>query len=394
VPFLFRFGLAYAILVGALALSASASVVQAAAEGHVASERTELHGIVLDERRSPVPAATVRALDGSGVLASAATDRDGRFVLRLPDRGREALERTGLLLRVERMGYESAERFVRAGEEVVEIHLTPAPLPLPGFQVEGVPEPCRADDADGLGRELWWVAANRHVSGLDTLGVATYTTFRSDTLSADGDWSGGRSGTGENGRPRGVAVEEQEAEMGQRGSAPILRLGWARRIQRGGYAFPVRRTDRQGSFPSWSYPPLEADLSPHFGSELFGELHHFQHLDRTAEGWLVRFCPRKADVPHLEGRLLISPDTLIRRVEWSFHTPEPDEEAGGYAVFPPADALGDPPPLLPLESMAWRSLRGEQVIRRAQWFEEWQMAPGDSVPFLPRRTEDRGGDGG
>lgn len=87
----------------------------------------------------------------------------------------------------------------------------------------------------------------------------------------------------------------------------------------------------------------------------------------------------------MEGRIELSPDTLVQRVAWRFLTPEPDEEAGGWATFPPAREGEEPPPLLPVESMTWRTRREALTIRRAHWFEEWIQAPGDSVPFLPRR---------
>jgi len=334
----------------------------------------EIRGLVQDEAGNPITAVTVRLLEGDRPVAAAATDGQGRFYLRVPERVRTAFDEGLLALEAERMGYRSERRPVAPGETFVTLSLAPAPLPLPGFQVEGVAAQCRSDDEEGRGRTLWQEAADRHPGGLDTLGVATYTLARNDTLSLNAQ--------------RTEASDDSEVEHGQRGSAPILRIGWARRIDRSGYAFPVRRTDRSGSFASWSYPPLEADLAPHFGTDQFGNRHYFQFLTEADTGWLVRFCARDDGDPHLEGRLVITPDTLIHRVEWSFKTPEPDEDAGGYALFPPRDAAGRAPPLLPLESMAWRSLRGEQVIRKTQWFESWQLAPGDSVPFLPRRAEE------
>lgn len=333
----------------------------------------EIRGVVRDTGGGPVTAASVRALEGDRILASAATDGQGRFRLVLPERATDVLRAGELDIQVQRMGYRSERRTLGPEETRVEVRLTPAPLPLPGFQVEGVPEACRADDEDGFGRMLWETAAQRHPGGLDTVGVATYTVARTDTMTLNEAASDEANGSG--------------AEYGQRGSAPILRIGWSRRIDRSGYAFPVRRTDRSGSFQSWSYPPLEADFAPHFGSRQFGGLHYFQFLTEAADGWLIRFCARDEGDPHLEGRMTIAPDTLIHRVEWSVRTAEPDEDAGGYVLFPPVDVSGEPPPLLPLESMAWRTLREEHVIRKTQWFEGWQLAPGDSVPFLPRRIE-------
>ncbi len=332
----------------------------------------ELRGTVVDTAGVPLAAATVQLRHGGRVLAAATTDDDGSFRIFVSQRIREALDAGGVRVRVERLGYQEQEIPLDSQTTALELVMVPAPLPLPGLHVEGVSAECDADDDEELGRRLWERASDRHPGGLDTLGVATYTLSRTDTISDPSLLT--------------ADVEGVEPEMGQRGSAPILRLGWTRRIHRDGYAFPVRRTDRHGSFSSWSYPPLESDFAPHFGSEQFGALHYFQYLTEAGDGWLVRFCTRDDRRPHLEGQVTIASDTLIRRVEWYIRTPEPDEGAGGVAVFPPSSADGSPPPLLPAESMAWKTPRGELTIRRVHWFEEWTTAPGDSVPFLPRRS--------
>ena len=126
-------------------------------------------------------------------------------------------------------------------------------------------------------------------------------------------------------------------------------------------------------------------MAPHFGTDLFGERHYFQIQDETAQGWWVRFCARDDGEPHLEGLLRIDPDTLIQEVRWQIRTPEPNEAAGGRAVFPSRGPDGGVPPLLPMESEVRANHRGTQPVTRIQWFEDWLLAPGDSVPFLPRR---------
>lgn len=343
-----------------------------------AMEINEIRGTVVDTSGMPLGAATVQLRHADRVLAAATTDDDGSFRIFVSQRIREALGAGGVRVRAERLGYREQEVPLDSHTTPVELVMVPAPLPLPGFQVEGISGECDADDEGGLGRRLWERAADRHPGGLDTLGVATYTLSRTDTISDPSLVT--------------TEVDGAEPEMGQRGSAPILRLGWTRRIDRDGYAFPVRRTDRRGSFSSWSYPPLESDFAPHFGSQQFGSLHYFQYLTEGGDGWLVRFCPRDDSRPHLEGQVTIAPDTLIHRVEWYIRTAEPDERAGGVAVFPRSSADGSPPPLLPTESMAWKTPRGELTVRRVHWFEEWTTAPGDSVPFLPRRgTESASG---
>jgi hypothetical protein len=136
---------------------------------------------------------------------------------------------------------------------------------------------------------------------------------------------------------------------------------------------------------------LEADFASLFVSESFGMIHDF-HVEAEDEyGWILRFCGRRTNRPYLLGTLEIGPDTLIRRAEWEFVTDNPDENSGGWAEFPASGPDGSAPYLLPIESLTWLSLPDSQVVRRAHWYQEWVMAPGDSVPFLtpsPRTSAD------
>jgi hypothetical protein len=329
-----------------------------------------LVGVVLEiSSERPVPTARVELLRGGRTAASTRTDREGGFRLPLRDWPGGAAT-----IRVERFGYHAVERSVEAGTGEIRVLLSPAPLPLPGFQVEAERDVCETPE-DSQARALWEAASRRHLTGLDTLGLATYLRGWTDTLQAS-------SGNGE---------IDREGEPGQRGSAPLLRLSWDRRVQQEGYAFPVRRTDRARSYSSWSYPPLEADFAPHFIHPTFGRLHRLQLSEEGPQGWTLRFCTRNRRRPWLEGRMELDPDTLLRRVEWSFRTDEPDEAAGGWARFPGALPEADHVPL-PTESMTWRRLPDGELLRKAQSYEGWILAPGDSVPFL--RSRDEGGEGG
>ena len=328
-----------------------------------------IEGIVRELGGAPLASARVDLLVDGALVASARTDQAGRFYIVLRAEG--LATRAEAILHVSRMGYHDAEVSLSGDRRSQEIALAPAPLPIPGFRVEFERESCPGIDEEPA-RRLWERAVDLHPGGLDTLGVASYTLARTDTLSRD--------------PPTTLGVEG--AVSGQRASASLLRLSWTRRIDREGYAFHVRRSGRTRSYDSWSYPPLEADYAPHFGSESFGSLHDFRVELEDGEGWILRFCGRITDTPYLEGILELGPDTLLRRAEWRFHTPAPDEEAGGWTRFPPAGVEEEPPPLLPVESMTWRSLPDGEVMRRAQWYEGWIMVEGDSVPFLPRRPGD------
>lgn len=268
-----------------------------------------------------------------------------------------------------RLGYEALDAPVPVGVASLDLVLVAAPIAITGLQVDADRDICSARD-DRTARELWRLAAARTDPGLDTVGIASYTQLRVDTVTASSSGVPGLIG----------------AEPGTRASAPLLRLSWDRRVQREGYAFPVRRTDSAQSYDSWGYPPLEADFAPHFASESFGNLHTL-HVDKAdVDGWILRFCGRRKNDPYLEGVIEIGPDTLIRRVEWHFRTEDPQEGAGGWAGFPPSFSEENRQILLPTESVTWRALPGGEVVRRAQWYEGWITVQGDSVPFLPLRT--------
>jgi len=322
-------------------------------------------GVVTDAAGVPLGSVRVELLDGERVLASALTDGTGAFILR----AREA--RTDRwMVRAERLGYEVDVRPLDGALDALRITLETAPIPLAGFRVEGERDFCGAPDS-AEARDLWAAASERVLADLNTLGIASYTQIRVDTVSlSDSDG------------PRG----EAGAEEGQRASAPLLRLNWDRRVNREGYAFPVRRTDSRQSYDSWGYPPLEADFASHFASETFGSLTNFHVGDEGGPGWTLHFCSRRTDRPYVSGILEVSPDTLFQAVEWRFRTPEPDEGAGGWVRFPPPPTVGEPQVLLPTESITWRRAPDGDVIRRAQWYEGWHLVEGDSVPFLPNRS--------
>jgi hypothetical protein len=372
-------GLAVLLAFGFIATEGLGSM-QAVEPPVIGSVNDSVIGIV-QERGTGVGITGVRVeLRGpeGNVLRATFSEPGGRFRLDLPASVLPE-QRARLRLRAERLGYAPLEAPLSelapglvgggGGAPIVRLQLAPAPIPLPALEVQVTPEPCPTrSNADAV--RLWTAMAARHPGGLDTVGVATYTLIQTDTLAGVST----------------ILSVGSKLEAGQRASAGRLRDAWERRLPRDGYAFPVRRTDEAGSYDAWSYAPLEADFASHFQSAAFASNQRFRApVLRSEGGWDLPFCAPNARRPGLDGVLELSADTLLLRAEWRFRTPEPHEDAGGWARFPEASP-GEPIPfLLPFESLVWRRIRSGAVQRRAQWYEAWVLTPGDSVPFLPAR---------
>ena len=332
--------------------------------------RAQITGYVLNEEGDPVAGAAVEAWAADRKIGGRLTRDDGWFLFPAVMTGQIRALYAGQL------GYHPEVVQIEDGVDSYEIRLTREPIPLPELVVDATRDRC-AGSEDRDARRLWEHAAARYSQGLDTLGVATYLA------SAESILPEGEVGT----------VQAAGEAIAQRGSSSLLRFSWRRRIEREGYAYEIRRSTPEQSYTSWVYPPLEADFAPHFAGELFGERHRFKfdtadEPDNDGSVTLV-FCARDDDDPSMEGTLRISPDTTIAVAQWLFRTPEPVEHAGGRAVFGPlADDPGDSY-LLPIEGVFWRRSPPDSFWQRYQKFEQWMVAQGDSVPFLPKRP---GGD--
>lgn len=324
--------------------------------------RAQITGVVTDTAEAPVEGVVVEAWNEDDRLASRITDSEGMFAFP------QAVADRATVLRAGRLGYTLLVEPVEPGRGEYLLELEERPIALEGLTVELERNSCEIEDSEAA-RHLWDRVRRRYTGPMDTVGIATYLA-QAETLLARED----------------IAPLDVPDEMrSQRGSSSQLRFSWTRRVQRSGYAFPVRRTDSGQSFDSWSYAPLEADFAPHFVDSTFGELHRFRIRDRGEFGWILEFCPRNRDEPSIRGTMRIDPDTTLASVEWLFRTPDPDESAGGRVFFP--EVKGPPAQNYPLprESIVWRELPSGRFQEVHQRFEGWIVAQGDTVPFLPPR---------
>lgn len=321
----------------------------------------QIHGIVTDVRGTPLEGVTVQLLESEARLATVLTDEEGLFDF--PERA--SVRATSI--RAGGLSYRSQDVPVVPGRRQYHIELEEEPISLPSLVVEANRDFCAGREDEEEARELWNAARARYSTALDTLGIATY--LASDTRVVPPDSVG--------------FLDLPEENTGQRGSSSLLRFSWTRRAQRSGYAFPTWRVIEDRSFRSWVYAPLEADFAPHFADPVFGRLHDLFLMESEGAGRILGFCPREEDRPSIQGTMALRSDTTIATVEWIFRTPEPVENAGGRVAFPPVTGPPSETYLLPDEGLAWRQVRPGDFWETYQRFDEWKVAAGDSVPFLP-----------
>lgn len=335
------------------------------------SAEAQISGLVTRGGGVPIEGVSIEAWSVDRRVAATLTDVRGRFSFTA------AIASGATLLRASALGFEVEEVVVRGGVFTYDIELAEAPLAVEGLVVTMEEATCEMGRDDERGRELWEYARLRYGGLMDTLGVATYLA-EADTVVPLSELG---------------SLQLPALNLSQRGSSSLLRFNWTRRIDREGYAFAIRRMDGGAPYDSWVYPPLEADFAPHFVDEVFGERHRFVIDDEGPDGWLLAYCPKDGGKkPSIKGTITLARDTTFAAVDWLFKTPEPDEHAGGRAFFPPILAGSGPSYLLPTEAVIWRVVPTGDYLQSYQRYEDWRVAPGDSVPLLPlRRASDGAG---
>ena len=324
----------------------------------------QIFGLVTTQDGRPMEAVAVEAWSVDGRIAATMTDERGRFFFL------EDVAARTVTLRASALGFEPVRVTVDPGVTRFEIRLDAQPILLEGLVVSTEGDLCTRRD-DDVARRLWERSRSRYHGALDTLGVATYLA-EADTVVP---------------REKLGPLQLPELALSQRSSSSLRRFSWARRVKRDGYAFMVRRTDADHLYESWVYAPLEADFTSHFVHELFGDNHRFVMADEADDGWTVAFCPKDDGKPFIKGTIAMAIDTTIQWVEWAFHTPEPMEHAGGRASFAPVTRGPNQTYPLPAEALVWWQTPDGDYFQKYQRYENWIVAPGDSVPQLPLRRD-------
>ncbi len=328
----------------------------------------QITGVVTGRGGIPLEGVAVEVWTANARIAADLTDSDGRFFFP------ESIAFQAVTLEVGALGFVTQEVRVLEGVDEYAIELREDPLVLEGLVVTTETAICEQGREDPKARQLWQLARFKYHGLMDTLGVATYL--------AEADTIVPLSKLG--------PLDLPALALSQRGSSSLLRFSWTRRLERDGYAFKVRRVDGTRPYDSWVYAPLDADFAPHFVDDVFGERHRIVVEHEGEDGWTLAYCPKKDDKPSIKGTITVARDTTFRAIEWLFQTPEPVEHAGGRAVFPPPLPGDRLTYMLPSEAIVWREVPGGQYLQRYQRFEDWLVAPGDSVPVLPLRRSEGG----
>ncbi|GMR14349.1 MAG: hypothetical protein BMS9Abin29_2600 [Gemmatimonadota bacterium] len=326
----------------------------------------QILGQVTTRDGRPMEAVAIEAWSTDRRVAATMTDDRGRFFFI------EAVASQTTSLRVSALGFEAVRVAVDPGVTRYQIQLDAQPIALEGLVVSAGGDICTGKE-DKRARSLWESARTHYQGAMDTLGIATYLA-EADTVVA---------------KEKLGPLQLPELALSQRSSSSLRRFSWARRVKRNGYAFKVKRTDADHPYDSWVYAPLEADFTPHFVQKLFGDENRFIVLDEADDGWMLRFCPKDDDKPFIRGTMALATDTTLQWVEWAFQTPEPLEHAGGRVSFAPVTRGPNQTYPLPLESLVWWQMPDGNYFQRYQRYENWIVAPGDSVPQLPFRRVGR-----
>lgn len=322
----------------------------------------QITGSTVDRAGAPLQGVLIEAWSADRRIQTRISDEQGRFLFAAP------VAEITTALYAHRLGLQALRVEVTEGVQDYLLRMTEAPIALEALVVN-VGEATCSNREDDEARRIWSDMAARYSRSVDTLGIATYVASSIEAVS-----------------PSEIGpVAVGSVGSAQRGSAPLFRASWSRRVDRSGYARPLSAPSSDGTFEAWGYPPLEADFAVHFGQEVFGKQHRFTVEAERNDGWYIRFCPKDRDEPSISGILHISTDTLLKVAEWSFSTEEPDEDAGGRAVFSEERRDDGAPFLLPTEGLFWRRTGHNQFLQRYERYEGWIVAPGDSVPFLPTR---------
>lgn len=156
--------------------------------------------------------------------------------------------------------------------------------------------------------------------------------------------------------PRDVGqVDEARLTATGIGIGGAQRLADSGRIADSGYAYRTYQTIQGRVRPGWAYARLGSWMAQHFLDPLFAVRNSFSWAAQSHSGErsAIVFCPKTRRLPSISGTLQLGADGTLASASWIFHTPSPNESAGGTVTLAPL-AYEGPRLLLPAFSVIWR----------------------------------------
>lgn len=330
------------VLAGVATLAAALGAVPAAGQ---------VRGVVVDGAERPVAQATVELWMESRPAAASRTDEQGRF--EIPGGPADG----PLRLTVRRLGLATQVIPLASRDTTLRVTMEEQAVPLLSVAVEATAGRLCPRREEPRARALWTGMRGRYWQpGADTPSVFGFAEFR--------------SGTGE----KRDAFDARAARTRVGWTTGSLIIAHPELMALSGYA--TRAAGGVGERTAfWHYRALDGGAMQDFTGEFFGTAHTFAILRQTAEETTVAFCPRErmGRTGQIQGTLTLRPDTTLAAARWTFHTPRPDEDAGGEAsYYPPNPIFGRA--LLTRESVFWRK-SGRAYYYETSGFARWSLNP-------------------
>lgn len=318
----------------------------------------QVGGRVVDGQSRPLPSVAVELWAEGRRVATRRTGAGGEFRF-------EATEPSApVQVRAQMLGYSPAERSVSPPSRDLVLRLTPTALQIEGITASATPPVrCPARESEEA-RALWNDLRAGYDSSADSMGVSFYSR-RLDTVTRS---------------PFEVVPDEELFVRSWYGIKGRVGQEDAIHVHPYEYGFPIL-TSFDPAYVAWRYRALATTDGGHFIEDSFGAAHSLSILARRGRTTVVAFCPLRPSPkgPSLQGALTIEQRAGLVRAEWTFHTPNPAQDAGGEVSF--VSRGTERSPLLPARTLFWRKIVGQQLyFVRFEHFAAYELLPPDVHP--------------
>ena len=274
--------------------------------------------LVLDSEGNPIPAVRVDLFGTAELLGTFSTTVQGLAELtseRWPEARRLTLNHLAFQTLVVQLADLPSDGTLRMEARAIEME---------GFTIAGA-DLCPVVD-DPAARRIWTSTASRYASRTGSRAWSAYLSrgggrvlernlHRTDDLDFVDYVAAGQPFVIHGGDHTPRSLEERVAYEGYAWE-PLVVAGTTRRRESG-----------------WGYPDFDREHAYHFASAAFGTLHDFAISSESATQTTLTFCGRAKEAPTIHGAIQLVPGEAFLSAEWRFHTPEPNEAAGGWVEF-------------------------------------------------------------